>query len=526
MKIQRCVIYCRTSSEEGLGQDFNSLDAQSEACEAFIKSQTSLNWKKKGKAICDGGFSGGSMDRPGLQSLLEMVRLGQVDCIVVYKVDRLTRSLSDFAQLVELLDEHKVSFVSVTQQFNTTNSMGRLTLNVLLSFAQFEREVTAERIRDKISASKQKGMWMGGTCPLGYKPCDRTLEIVEPDAVVVRDIFDRYERLSSVAKLVEELRSQGIKAPRRLHSTGRPIGGKWFTKGHLYHLLKNPVYVGRIPHKEQSYEGQHEAIVAQSQFDRVQQQLGQNTSRKQVTNLRTEKADLRGRVVDEAGRTMGLQATTKGGRHYRYYVSPSSSEASQRVSADELERAIGDRLQKLAQEPATLLKVNDLELTETELVRLSKVLSKLSAIQKIQISPDGEGLIEFHAVQSIPEIKDLPALKFSFRPAANSRKGRVATMRAINNDAQSETAYQVHLRTAFKAWDAWQAEPELSMTQLADKLSMDRSRLGKVIRLRFLSPKIVSEIQAGKMLTVGAEQLVRKAIPAKWCEQEQWLFAP
>jgi len=244
----RCAIYTRKSSEEGLDQDFNSLDAQHEACAAYIKSQASEGWKLVRERYDDGGISGGTLERPGLQRLLADIAAGHIDIVVVYQVDRLTRSLLDFAKLVEAFDKAGASFVSITQSFNTTNSMGRLTLNMLLSFAQFEREVTAERIRDKIAQSKARGMWMGGTPPIGYRPNGRSLAIVEEDATLIRHIFDRYAELGNVRLLAEELEQAEIWSPVRKAATGRAFGGRPFSRGHLYRILSNPTYIGRIDH--------------------------------------------------------------------------------------------------------------------------------------------------------------------------------------------------------------------------------------------------------------------------------------
>ena len=253
--IKRCAVYTRKSTEEGLEQAFNSLHAQREACEAYIKSQAHEGWKLVKAAYDDGGLSGGTMERPALRQLLADVAAGRVHIIVVYKVDRLTRSLADFAKIVDILDGHGASFVSVTQQFNTTTSMGRLTLNVLLSFAQFEREVAGERIRDKIAASRRKGMWMGGSIPLGYDVKDRELIVNEVEATTVREIFETYVQLGSVAQLQTKLHQRGIVSKRRVSSTGRTCGGVRFGRGPLYWLLRNPVYVGRVSHKGQIFEG-------------------------------------------------------------------------------------------------------------------------------------------------------------------------------------------------------------------------------------------------------------------------------
>src|SRR5674476_44569 len=257
----RCAIYTRVWTDQGLEQDFNSLDAQYEASQAYIRSQAHAGWTPLRMKYDDGGFSGGNTDRPALQRLLEDVRAGKVDVIVVYKVDRLTRSLADFAKLVELFDKHNVSFVSVTQQFNTTTSMGRLTLNVLLSFAQFEREVTSERIRDKIAASKKKGIWMGGVVPLGYRVEARALHVVEEHAAIIRTLFQKYLALGSVVVLKQQLDAENIQLPIRINGKGKTSGGGMYSRGHLYKMLSNPIYIGRLAHKGQVYDGQHAAII-------------------------------------------------------------------------------------------------------------------------------------------------------------------------------------------------------------------------------------------------------------------------
>jgi site-specific DNA recombinase len=273
---RRCAIYTRVSTNNGLDQEFNSLDAQREACEAYIKSQAHEGWRLIPERFDDGGFSGASLDRPGLVELLDLVDRGRVDIIVVYKVDRLTRSLADFAKLVERFDARAASFVSVTQSFNTTSSMGRLTLNMLLSFAQFEREVTGERIRDKIAASKKRGIWLGGGLPLGYRVEDRRLIVELEEATTVKLVFDLYLTCGSLLALVTELRTRGVTTRRRSLSTGQTIGGIPFTRGPLAYLLKNRIYVGEIRHRDKSYPGEHEAIIDTITFEAVQTLLAQN----------------------------------------------------------------------------------------------------------------------------------------------------------------------------------------------------------------------------------------------------------
>jgi DNA invertase Pin-like site-specific DNA recombinase len=289
-KSVRCAIYTRVSTDQGLEQDFNSLDAQYDASQAYIRSQAHAGWTLLRAKYDDGGFSGGNTDRPALQRLLVDVRASKIDVIVVYKVDRLTRSLADFAKLVELFDTHKVSFVSVTQQFNTTTSMGRLTLNVLLSFAQFEREVTSERIRDKIAASKRKGLWVGGgMAPLGYDTKDRKISINDAEAERVRTVFRSYLRLGSLNRLMADLRDQGIVTKVRTLKTGETVGGIAFTRGPLAHLLRNRFYIGEVAFKGEVLPGEQPAIVDRQLFDAVQVKLTQ-----QVNNHKTSRMRVRG----------------------------------------------------------------------------------------------------------------------------------------------------------------------------------------------------------------------------------------
>src|ERR1700729_1106633 len=316
----RGAIYTRVSTEQGLEQDFNSLDAQREASEAYIKSQAHEGWRLVPDRYDDGGFSGGSMDRPALQKLLADVQARRIDVIVVYKVDRLTRSLADFAKLVETFDAHGVSFVSVTQSFNTTTSMGRLTLNVLLSFAQFEREVTGERIRDKIAASKKKGLWVGGVVPLGYEVKDRKLIVNDEEAATVRLIFRRYLDLGSLSALQRDLREEGIVTRKRTLSSGRTIGGRTLTNGPLAHMLRNRMYLGEINHRDKSYRGEHAPIIDPRLFQAVQTKLTENR-RERRRRRQSSNALLIGKLFDDRGNPMTPTYAIKKGVRYRYYVS-------------------------------------------------------------------------------------------------------------------------------------------------------------------------------------------------------------
>ena len=340
----RCAIYTRKSTEDGLDQEFNSLDAQREACEAFIQSQRGLGWIAQKKRYDDGGISGGTMDRPALQTLLTDIEKGKVDLVVVYKVDRLTRSLMDFAKIIETFDARGISFVSVTQQFNTANSMGRLTLNVLLSFAQFEREVTAERIRDKIAASKKKGMWMGGLSPLGYDAVDKKLVINEKEASVVRALFDLYLELGSVRKLQAEADIRGFVTKKRKRGD-QYTGGKPFTRGHLYWVLHNPVYVGEVAHKGKTYPGQHKAIVERVTWDAAQKMLDDRAPTRQSPTNTKQNCILTGLVFDEKQDRLSPSYCRKDGRRYRYYISKrllhgADKNDGWRIPADQLEQVV------------------------------------------------------------------------------------------------------------------------------------------------------------------------------------------
>jgi site-specific DNA recombinase len=343
---KRCAIYTRKSSEEGLEQEFNSLAAQREACEALIRSQRNEGWVLARARYDDGGFSGGNMQRPALQGLLADIRAGRIDIVVVYKVDRLTRSLADFARLVEIFDAQGASFVSVTQQFNTTSSMGRLTLNVLLSFAQFEREVTGERIRDKIAASKKKGMWMGGNVPLGYDASERTLVLNPAEAETVRRIFNLYRELGCVRRVKEQARL-GLRTKCTRTADGTKRGGRPFSRGHIYGLLSNPIYTGRIAHKDELYPGLHPALIDEETWTAVRNQLAANTSDHRHRAKAAEPSLQAGLLVDARGERLIPSHAIKKGRRYRYYVSAAliteggtDRAHGRRIGAREIEEAV------------------------------------------------------------------------------------------------------------------------------------------------------------------------------------------
>jgi DNA invertase Pin-like site-specific DNA recombinase len=362
----RCAIYARKSSEEGLEQEFNSLDAQREACEAFIKSQRHEGWSVLAQLYDDGGYSGGTMERPALKRLLADIAARRIDAVVVYKVDRLTRSLSDFAKIVEAFDAQSVSFVSVTQAFNTTTSMGRLTLNVLLSFAQFEREVTGERIRDKIAASKKKGLWMGGQPSLGYDVKERKLAVNDDEAVTVRRIFRRYLELGSVRAVKATLDQEGVVSKLRAAADGSPYGGKSFSRGALYLMLQNRIYRGEIVHKGAAYPGEHAAIIEEALWSSVQRRLAANSvDRRDKRDAGTPNL-LTGILVDASGQPMTPTHAIKKGVRYRYYVSrrlvtgtrgeeENDQASGQRIPAANLEHLVVQRLRSFFADPVAVL---------------------------------------------------------------------------------------------------------------------------------------------------------------------------
>ncbi len=411
----RCVVYTRKSSEEGLEQEFNSLDAQREAGEAYIHSQKHEGWVLLPNRYDDGGISGGTMDRPGLQQLLADVRANKIDVVVVYKVDRLSRSLGDFAQIIDLFDKHGVSFVSVTQQFNTTTSMGRLTLNILLSFAQFEREVTSERIRDKIALSKKKGMWMGGYVPLGYDVANRRLIPNELEADLVRRIFNRFIRLRSTTLLCKELNEQGFRTKRRRGRDGRMNDGHPFNKTTLYKILNNRIYLGEIRHKDKWYPGEHQAIIDKDLWDKAHAIMAQNHRKRAGDVRRQTPAPLKGLLYGPDGKAMTPTHTRRGDKIYRYYITHTANKRSHEecpvrmVRAADIEGIVFDQIKTIFKNPAMIVSTWKVASTMDDGISEDDVRESLQSIEavwdhlyhkeqarllqlfieKIQVEPDG-----------------------------------------------------------------------------------------------------------------------------------------
>jgi DNA invertase Pin-like site-specific DNA recombinase len=490
-KRMRAAIYARVSTDQGLEQDFNSLDAQREACEAYIKSQAHEGWRLVRDRYDDGGFSGGSMDRPALQKRLIDVQARRIDVIVVYKVDRLTRSLADFAKLVETFDAHGVSFVSVTQSFNTTTSMGRLTLNVLLSFAQFEREVTGERIRDKIAASKKKGMWMGGVVPLGYRVEDRALHIVEDHAEIVRSLFRRYLGAASVVRLKQQLDSEEVRLPIRIDGGGRSTGGGLFSRGHIYKILSNPIYVGRIAHRGQVHEGQHPPIVTQDLWQEVQQSLGDHLGAARTKRTRqSSDALLIGKLFDDRGNRISPTWVRKGSKRWRYYVSQAllqgdKSEAASilRVPAADVEELVVEAVGKLSLSDASLAGIRNL---------IDRVVIGRATI-RIQLSEVAEEN-DSARILTLPWSPPSSHRKREIIQAANNANIHARPMRANARAILIEA-----LRDAHRWLDELLSDPRLTLESIASREGKSERSIRMTLSLAFLAPDIVKAAVEGRL---------------------------
>lgn len=537
----RCAVYTRKSTEDGLEQEFNSLDAQREACEAYILSQRHEGWALVPNRYDDGGFSGGSIDRPGLKALLGDIEADLVDVIVVYKVDRLTRSLADFAKIVEKLDAKQASFVSVTQAFNTTTSMGRLTLNVLLSFAQFEREVTGERIRDKIAASKKKGIWMGGPVPLGYEVIDRKLVAVPEEAERVRKIMRRYLEIRSVPVLIEVLQRQGFITKVQNRTSGPHRGGVPFGRGGLFHLLKNPIYRGKIVHKGQVYEGEHEAIVDEDLWDAVQAQLNEKAPpRKRPTND-PQPAVLRGLLTDPYGRPMVPTYATKRSRRYAYYetrkdLARRADPPATRFAQGQLERHLIVQLTQLLVDEHALRRLSGLE--EAGQLRTMFETGRLLACWLAFEGSRGEILRNLIAAlqvraERIEVVLNSDALaagtggKFNWSiPLPDRKPFREAKLRIDTKDRGSAPDNKLVqlIADALEARQLVMSNPGLSINQVANKEGRCRKQLTKLFCVSWLSPRIVESILAGTQPNaINRTMLLETALSADWARQEALL---
>lgn len=535
-RVVRCAIYTRKSTEEGLEQEYNSLDAQYDACSAYIASQRHEGWIMQPERYDDGGFSGGNMERPGLKRLLADIEAGKVDVIIVYKVDRLTRSLADFAKIVELLDSRSASFVSVTQSFNTTTSMGRLTLNVLLSFAQFEREVTGERIRDKIAASKKKGLWMGGPVPLGYQVVERKLVVVDTEAALVRQIYQRYLDAASVDQLASDLNAQGYRTKIQHRSSGPHRGGCMFRRGTLYHLLSNRIYLGKIVHKGEAYEGEHEPIVSQDLFDAVQDRLAARGPGAIDKQRLTISAAFAGLLYDGLGRVMTSNQAVKGSKRYRYYATREASDEQPawRVSAHDLERIVREQVQASLRDRnrlARMVAAVDPRSVQTVINDAATLASsgriREMAIERIDLQED-------HLTIRIDEVRLLRILGLNATsqerasiilsaPIAKVRRGHELRL-VIPSDAEAEAQPRndklVRLMAdALAARAMVLAAPDQTLQQIAQAHGRCRKRLTNLLRISWLAPQVVQSIMDGTQpAELTAARLLDADLPLAWDE--------
>ncbi|MDP4026654.1 recombinase family protein [Methylobacterium sp. NEAU 140] len=532
----RCAIYTRVSTEHGLEQEFNSLHNQREAAEAYVRSQAHEGWRLLPERYDDGGFSGGTLERPALQRLLAAVRERRVDVIVVYKVDRLTRALSDFARLVELFDAHAASFVSVTQAFNTTTSMGRLTLNVLLSFAQFEREVTGERIRDKIAASKRKGLWMGGVVPLGYRVEARALHVVPEHAALVRRIFERYAALGSVGALAADLERDGVEAPDRRGTTGGRVRGGPFSRGHLYKLLSARVYLGEVVHRGTSHPGQHAAIVEPALFAAVAKRLAAQTraSRRQRS---ASGALLGGRVFDADGRAMSPSHTRKGGVLYRYYVSQAllrgegrrgaagDDLSPGRVPAAALEETVLAALRGIASSAAVdTPALSDPTISETAAALIERWVERAvvrADALTITLS-GGSGYEVGGSLDARPREIVVPwARRRSSRAAVVTPETDPAASGRVRRPMPEDVRRQLIVSIArARAWtEDLISGRAADIVALAERAGCSERHVRMLLPLAGLAPDLVEAAVAGRLAAgYGAARLCR-GLPASWAEQ-------
>ena len=508
-KKQRCAIYTRKSTEHNLDLAFNSLDAQREACEAYIKSQAHEGWSLVPTAFDDGGLSGASLHRPALQMLLDAVRAKKIDIIVVYKVDRLTRSLADFAKLVELFDECEVSFVSVTQSFNTTSSMGRLTLNVLLSFAQFEREVIGERVRDKIAASKRKGIWVGGPVPLGYRSVNKQIEIVPEQAEFVRRIFSDYLRLGSISAVVASLNNEGLRPKARLLTNGRSVQAAFYRVAPMAHLLKNRFYIGEVAYKGEVHPGGHPAILTRELFEAVQDRLAQ--SRFEHSAIRSlSPAILAGKLFDDRGHAMSPSHVSKAGVRYRYYVSQAL-------------------LQGRKGEEGSVARVSALEVEKLTLAAIRTDASDLhpgyaaardlieQRVHCLVVTADGLVLTMNTGDQTAGEILTLP-----FTQNSPPRKGvtHASTLRGTIDD-KARSSLLTAIARARRWIDSITDGSVTSFDDIAARESLDDRHVRFLASLAFLSPRIVEAIAEGRAPAGISVTDIARSMPMSWAAQEK-----
>lgn len=559
----RCAIYTRKSTEEGLDKEFNSLEAQREACESYIKSQMHEGWKLIPTAYDDGGYTGGNMERPALQALMADIKAGKVDVIVVYKVDRLSRSLNDFAQMVNVFDAQQVSFVSITQQFNTTTSMGRLTLNILLSFAQFEREVIGERVRDKVAASKQKGMWMGGHPPLGYDIEHRKLVVNPQEALLVNEIFERYLEMQSAYKLAEFLNGRGDRNKRWMNRHGVESGGQLFLYQALYKILNNQLYIGRISHKEKSYEGQHQGIISIELWDQVQNALKAGQEHRVKRNAK-HGALLMGKCFSPAGYAYTPTYSTSRAVRHRYYI---EKKTQHRIKAVDLESLVTDTIRLLSREPKhwrACWTINGNHLIEEEAqhrwevlwsdwIHLSDTKRQHIArqiIERIIISKDQltvrlsySGIQEALKDIEAGSITPLESIEKSYQPTIAHGEGYLEitiaarfelygrSQMALDAEGKPIRAFKksnynpvlVNALVKSYRWNRQLDDGQITISDLAEQEGRARTYVSRILNLMMLAPDIISSILTGTQpATMHLQDLVTN-LPIEWHRQKQLL---
>jgi site-specific DNA recombinase len=530
-KILRCAIYTRKSTEHNLDLEFNSLDAQREACEAYIKSQAHEGWRLILDRYDDGGLSGASLDRPALQSLLADVRAGKINIVVVYKVDRLTRSLADFAKLVELFDQHAVSFVSVTQSFNTTSSMGRLTLNVLLSFAQFEREVIGERVRDKIAASKRKGIWVGGPVPLGYRCIDKKLIVIPEEAETVRTIFRRYLELGSLGALVEDLDRRGIRTKAVARLDGSVRGGIRFGVGPLAHLLRNRFYLGEIVYRGEVHPGEHEPIIDRNLFEAVQAKHAANAVARNV-RLKSSASILTGRIYDDRGNRMSPTHSNKLGARYRYYVSHAllqnrKQEAGRvaRVPAPDVEQLVLDGVRTHLRSLELPIDRGDRDLIERHVDRVIIGPQAIEVSLAPSESSESKEPPELHRDEldaGGPTSTSTRLMLPWAAPAFVAVKGIVHT--PTTAPPMAPEARDALLAAIAKA-RGWIEELRLgrvaTLAEIAECEGLGERHVRVLAPLAFVAPRVIAAIADGTMAGYATVTGLAQRLPDSWAEQER-----
>ncbi len=561
-KALRAAIYTRKSSEEGLEQSFNSLDAQRAACEAYVTSQKHEGWALIPDHFDDGGFSGGNIERPGLQQLMGLVDRGEVDIIVVYKIDRLTRSLMDFAKLAEEFEKHDVSFVSITQSLNTKDSMGRLMLNVLLSFAQFERELTGERIRDKFAASKKRGMWMGGPQPIGYDVKDRQLTLNEAEAETVRRIFDLYLELGNVRLVEEELRRLGLRTKSYVAQSGRQMGDRTFTRGHLYKLLGNPLYIGKVSHKGERHEGQHEAIVDRNIWDKVQATLGDNTQGKRRRANAKEPSLVAGLLVDEFGNKLTATHAVKDGKRYRYYTSkPSAARGSHnqpvsayRIPASEIEAIVSREIATFLRDASRLTDALGIEKSKPEVIARARSVGVQLASEIDASLPGSLAETMSEIVESVALAQGNVAISLKQRELRARLLGRVdepdegaapieiaiavqiarygmanrLVVEGANSSREGGVSDEPLIRAIAcgRAWfDELASGKASSFGEIAERVGVTDRYVSRMVDLAFLAPDVVETMLNGDQRgSVSVKSLtVDGSMPSLWGEQRKVL---